>query len=137
MIKYDIIHPELLCALAKCGHKTQLLLADSNYACNTNAPADASLIQLNLSPGMIPATYILQKLLSCINVEHAVLMSSPPEFENTIATEYRMLLPETCEISYLERNAFYAQAKSPLTQVVIASGEQRRFANLLLTIAPA
>jgi len=38
MIKFDVIHPELLCALAKCGHKSQLLIADSNYAHETIAP---------------------------------------------------------------------------------------------------
>jgi L-fucose mutarotase len=136
MIKFDVIHPELLCALAKCGHKSQLLIADSNYAHVTNAPKEAKIIYLNLSPGLLGATSILEKVLTCINVEKAVLMASPPDFINTIEAEYRQLLPEHCLIEHLERECFYAAVKSEQTLLVIASGEQRRFANLLLTVAP-
>lgn len=137
MIKFEIIHPQLLAALASCGHKSQILIADSNYACRVNANADATLIHLNLAPGMVPATYIVEKLLTCVNVEHATLMALPPEFTNTIASEYRKLLPTNCPLEFVERQAFYAKSRLPLTQLVIASGEQRRFANLLLAVAPA
>ncbi|MFZ4833826.1 RbsD/FucU family protein [Rouxiella sp. Mn2063] len=136
MIKSDIIHPQLLYTLAKCGHKTQVLIADSNYACATNAPKDATVVYLNLSPGLVSAPVILEKVLSCINVEKAVLMTSPPDFINTIDAEYRQLLPENCPIECLPRESFYAACKSDQTLLVIASGEQRRFANLLLTVAP-
>lgn len=47
---FEIIHPQLLAALAWCGHKSQILIADSNFACRVNANADATLIQLNLAP---------------------------------------------------------------------------------------
>ncbi len=136
MIKSDIIHPQLLAALARCGHKSQILIADSNYACRVNANAAAELVEFNLAPGMIPAPYIVEKLLSCINVEHATLMASPAEFTNTIVDEYRALLSANCPIEFVEREVFYARGRLPLTQLVIACGEARRFANLLLTVAP-
>jgi L-fucose mutarotase len=63
-------------------------------------------------------------------------MASPPEFDNTIAREYRQVLTQTTELEYIERNAFYAQAKSSDTLLAIASGETRRFANILLTVGP-
>jgi L-fucose mutarotase len=136
MIKSELIHPELLCSLAKCGHKTQVLIADSNYSVITNAPRQATVIYLNLTPGVIPATLILEKVLTSINVEKAVLMAYPSDFINTIESEYRQILPENCPIEYLPRQDFYNQVKSDQTLLVIASGEQRRFGNLLLTIAP-
>ncbi|MDW5500104.1 RbsD/FucU family protein [Pseudomonas lundensis] len=136
MIKSDIIHPELLCALAKCGHKTQILIADSNYAFVTNAPRDATIVYLNLSPGTVAAPLLLEKILTCINVERAALMAYPQDFINTIEAEYLQLLPERCSIEYLSREDFYAEVKSDQTLLVIATGEQRRFANLLLTVAP-
>lgn len=80
MIKSELIHPELLCSLAKCGHKTQVLIADSNYSVITNAPRQATVIYLNLTPGVIPATLILEKILTSINVEKAVLMAYPSDF---------------------------------------------------------
>lgn len=134
MIKSDITHPELLSALAKCGHKTQLLIADSNYSFVTHAPRNAVRIYLNFAPGMLAAPCILQKLLLCINVESAALMCSPDDFHNGIEQEYQKLLPETCALTHLPREAFYAQVKSDSTLLVIASGEQRRYANLLLTV---
>ena len=67
MIKSSITHPPLLAALAQCGHKTQVLIADGNYACVTHAPKDATVVYLNLAPGTLAAPPILEKLLACIN----------------------------------------------------------------------
>ncbi|MBJ3816492.1 RbsD/FucU transporter [Shimwellia pseudoproteus] len=136
MIKTELIHPALIGALAKCGHKTQVLIADSNYAVVTNAPRQAEVVYLNLSPGVLPAPLILEKLLSCINVEQATMMACPAGFTNTVVAEYQQLLPAGCPLVYLPREGFYCQVKSEQTLLVIASGEQRRFANLLLTVAP-
>ncbi|MCS3407984.1 RbsD/FucU family protein [Serratia sp. AKBS12] len=136
MIKSAIIHPQLISSLAKCGHKTQILIADANYAFESNAPKGVEVVYLNLAPGTVAASLILEKLLQIINVEQAMMMSWPTSFENTIAGEYLSLLPASCSVTYLEREAFYSQVKSEMTLLVIASGETRRFANLLLTVAP-
>ncbi|EIX9050586.1 RbsD/FucU family protein [Klebsiella oxytoca] len=136
MINAEIIHPDLLQALAQCGHKAKILITDANYSFLTNTSTQARIIWLNFSPGLIDSVIILEKILRYINVEKATLMSSPAEFDNTIEREYRSLLAETIEFEHVERNAFYLQAKSPDTMLVIASGETRRFANILLTVAP-
>ncbi|MEX0563487.1 RbsD/FucU family protein [Raoultella terrigena] len=136
MIKSDIIHPDLLQALALCGHKANILIADANYSILTNSAAQARIVYLNFSPGLIGSVTILQKILGYISVEKATLMASPPEFDNTIAREYRRVLTPATELEYIERNAFYAQAKSSDTLLAIASGETRRFANILLTVGP-
>ncbi|HIF4663661.1 TPA: RbsD/FucU family protein [Citrobacter koseri] len=136
MIKSDIIHPDLLQALAQCGHKANILIADANYSFLTNSSPQARIIWLNFSPGLIGSVMILEKILAYINVEKATLMTSPAEFDNTIEREYRGLLSEMTELSHVERNAFYALAKSSDTLLVIASGETRRFANILLTVGP-
>lgn len=136
MIKSDIIHPDLLQALAQCGHKANILIADANYSFLTNSSPQARIIWLNFSPGLIGSVMILEKILGYINVEKATLMTSPAEFDNTIGREYRGLLSEMTELSHVERNAFYALAKSSDTLLVIASGETRRFANILLTVGP-
>jgi L-fucose mutarotase len=136
MIKSDITHPALIGALAKCGHKTQILIADANYAFVSNAPKEAEIIYLNLSAGTVSAPLILEKVLNVMNVEKATMMAWPDTFENTIVSEYRTLLPQNCPLEYLDRAAFYARVKSDMTMLIIASGETRRFANVVLTIAP-
>lgn len=136
MIKTEIIHPDLLQVLAQCGHKANILIADANYSFLTNSSPRARIIYLNFSPGLISSVVILQKMLGYINIEKAVLMSCPDDFDNTIAREYRTLLAESTAVEYVTREAFYALAKSSDTLLVVASGETRRFANILLTVGP-
>ena len=136
MIKTEIIHPDLLQALAQCGHKANILIAEANYSLLTNSSLRARIIYLNFSPGLISSVVILQKMLGYINIEKAVLMSCPDDFDNTIAREYRTLLAESTAVEYVTREAFYALAKSSDTLLVVASGETRRFANILLTVGP-
>lgn len=134
MIKSNIIHPELISTLAKCGHKTKILIADSNYSFVTNSSPNAIIIYLNLSPGMINATDILDALLTEINVESAILMDTPADFNPEIYQEYKDRLLSEVEFTSLERYAFYNTAKSDDLLLVIASGEKRRFANIILTV---
>jgi len=136
MIKTEIIHPDLLQALAQCGHKANILIADANYSFLTNSSPRARIIYLNFSPGLISSVVILQKMLGYINIEKAVLMSCPDDFDNTIAREYRTLLAESTAVEYVTREAFYALAKSSDTLRFVPSGEPRRFANILLTVGP-
>ena len=134
MIKSSILHPELLSTLAKCGHKTKILIADSNYSFVTNSSPAATIVYLNFSPDMIASPIILEKLLDYINLEEATLMASPADFDNTIEKEYQRILPAGIAFNYVDRGEFYSQAKSTDTLLVIASGETRRFANILLTV---
>lgn len=134
MIKSKIIHPELLSCLAKCGHKTKILIADGNYSFVTNSSSQANIIYLNFMPGMLASTEVLAGVCEMINVESASMMSHPADFENTIISEYQSMLPDAAPIDYLERADFYAAVKSDDTLLVIATGEQRRFANILLTV---
>ncbi|VEB99535.1 D-ribose pyranase [Cedecea lapagei] len=136
VIKTAIIHPQLISALAQCGHKTQILLADANYSFVTHSPPTATVVYLNLAPGMIGSPTILEHLMETIAVEQATMMIWPETFTNSIVEEFRQRLPPTCPLEYLEREAFYDCVKSDRTLLVIASGEMRRFANLLLTVAP-
>ncbi len=134
MIKSDILHPELLYGLAKCGHKANILIADSNYSFVTNSSPAATIVYLNFSRGTIGSTVILEKLLGYINIEKATLMIGPADFDNVIEDEYRKIMPADTDIVHVSREDFYALAKSSDTLLVIASGETKRFANLLITV---
>lgn len=134
MIKTKIIHPELLANLAKCGHKTKILIADGNYSFVTNSGANANIVYLNFTPGMISSTDILTGVCEMLNIESSELMAFPADFNNTIIKEYEDILPDGIAMDYLQRGDFYSQVKSDDTLLVIASGEQRRFANILLTV---
>ena len=69
-----------------------------------------------------------------IPIESAIFMATPDNTHQPIYNDFKRLLPEPIEITKKKRFDFYAQAKSPDTGLVIATGESRRFANILLTI---
>lgn len=134
MLKYRLIHPPLLEILAASGHGDQILLADSNFPVASTAPAGARVVYLNLAPGVLQVTQVLEVLLEAINVEFASIMCMDDGSTPPIAEEFRRVLPSSIVLSQLKRYDFYDAVKSPKTTAIIATGEQRLYANLLLTI---
>lgn len=63
-------------------------------------------------------------------------MASPPEFDNTIAREYRQVLTPATELEYIERTAFYAQGQIVGYAVSHRVWRNPTFANILLTVGP-
>lgn len=134
MMKYRLLHPELLQALARSGHGSRILIADSNYPHSTGAPAAAARIYLNLAPGLLSATDVLKVSLDAIPVEAAHVMVMDNDQEAPIVEEFRKLLPAAVPVQPLHRFEFYDAVNVPQTSVVIATGEQRLYANILLTV---
>ncbi len=134
MLKYRILHPQLLGALGRCGHGSRILIADSNYPHLTGAPSAAERVYLNLAPGLIGAADVLKALLDAVPVEIAFIMLTAEGQEAPVVADYRALLPQGVEVKGLPRFEYYDAVKSPDTALVIATGEQRQYANLLLVI---
>jgi L-fucose mutarotase len=134
MMKYRLVHPELLEALARSGHGSQVLIADSNYPHASAAVQYATHVYLNLRPGLVSATEVLKVLLDAIPVEAARVMAMNNDQEAPVVGEFRELLPTGVSIESLRRFEFYDAVNVPETSVVIATGEQRLYANLLLTV---
>ena len=134
MLKTKLLHPEILRALASSGHFSQILIADGNYPFASLSGPNATVVYLNLMPGIPKTTDVLEALLEMTPFQGAAVMQAPNGAQAPIHDEYRSMLPAEIEIKALERQAFYDAACSPLTTLVIATAETRRFANLLLTI---
>ena len=62
------------------------------------------------------------------------MMQAPADFENEAEKSYREILGTDIPIDFLERYAFYDKVKTEATSLVIATGETRRFANIILTV---
>ncbi len=134
MLKTTIIHPELIQALAEAGHGARILLADSNYPVTVKANPDARIVFLNFVPGMVGGVDIIRALVETVPLESALYMAPPDSKMPPIVAEYRKLIPKAVPFASLERFDFYDEASSPDTALVIASGEQRVYANLLMTV---
>lgn len=142
VLKSKLLHPEILAALARAGHGSRVLIADGNYPAATTLGPNARLVHLNLSPGQLSVTEVLAALLTAIPVEQAAVMdtlkSGPFAMsgEPEIWGEFRRQLAPAgiADLAKIERMAFYDAARQGDVALVIQTGEQRIYANLLLTI---
>lgn len=143
MLKHQLLHPQISAALAKAGHGSKVLISDGNYPHWTRRGPNAEVVYLNLAPGLVSVTDVLKVLVSAIPVEAAEVMEpmktgpyalreDPP-----IWNEFRQILHAAgadVELQKVERFRFYEAAGTPDVCLTVATGEQRIYANLLLTI---
>ncbi len=143
MLKTPILHPQILAALGRAGHSSKILIADGNYPHHTKRGPNADVVFLNFAPGQLNATDVLAGIANTVPIELAEVMepaktgayamkNDPPIFE-----EFRKILKARnagLDLTKLERFAFYAAAGTPDVTLTIATGEQRIYANVLLTI---
>lgn len=134
MLKYRLTHPEVIGALAGMGHGGQVLIADSNYDILGNTPAGAKKVYLNLAPGVLNATDVLEVLLDAIPVEAALGMLEDSGDRPAVGAEFARLLPQPLAVAWVPRFDFYDRVNHPRTSLVIATGEQRLYSNLLLVL---
>lgn len=136
MLKTSLIHPDILRALGRAGHGSQLLIADGNYPAGTTLGPNAELVSLNLAPGIVTATQALAAVASAVPIEVAAVMAAPAG-RPPIWSEFAAILAGagfTGDLQQIERFAFYRAARGPDVALTIATAEQRIYANVLLTI---
>jgi len=143
MLKGPILHPQILHALGRSGHGSKVLISDGNFPHWTAKGPNAEFVALNLAPGVLGVSDVLRVLAAAIPIEAATVMapnktgpyamaSDPPIWD-----EFRKVLAAAgapTELAPIERFAFYEAAASRDVCLTIATGEQRIYANLLLTI---
>lgn len=143
MLKSQLIQPDILEVLGRAGHSSRILIADGNYPFLTKLGPNAQLVNLNLSPGLVDCVQVLEALVTAVPIEEAAVMqyaTTGPyalEKEPEIWANFRETLKTsgyTDPLKTIERFAFYDEAGTPDVALTIATGEQRIYANLLLTI---
>jgi L-fucose mutarotase len=90
-------------------------------------------VYLNLAPGLVSVTDVLRALIDAIPIEAARVMTPDDGNDPAIFEDFRTLLGGI-ELERLGRFPFYDAARGPDVALAIATGEQRLYANLLLTI---
>jgi L-fucose mutarotase len=143
MLKGPILHPQILAALGRAGHSSKILIADGNYPHHTRRGPNCDVVYLNFAPGQMTVTDVLVGIANAVPLELAEVMepartgayamkSDPPIFE-----DFRKILKArnaTLDLTRLERMAFYDAAGSKDVTLAVATGDQRMYADILLTI---
>jgi L-fucose mutarotase len=143
MLRHLLIHPRINEVLGRAGHHGKILIADGNYPASSAIGPKAELISLNLMPGVVNCTQVLQALLSAIPLEAAntmmyettgpyALTQDPP-----VWASYRKTIKDAgldLELKPIEKWDFYKAVATPDHVLTIQTADQQRFANLLLTV---
>ena len=124
-----------MAALALCGHGDKVLIADGNYPLDSKT-GDAELVYLVLTPGQPTVTDVLAAIQSVVNIEKAEVMDPADGTTPEIFGQFQAML-DGMKLDKLERYAFYDACCRPGVRLAISTGEQRTFANLLITIGVA
>lgn len=143
MLKSQLLHPQILAALARAGHSSKVLISDGNYPHWTRRGPNTEVVYLGLSPGFPTVSHVLNVLLTAVPIEAAQVMDYARTGPHALADEpqiwreFRQSISGAglnLELEKLERFAFYHAAAQPDVCLTIATGEQRIYANLMLTI---
>ena len=143
MLLHGLIHPKINEVLGRAGHHAKVLIADGNYPASSTMGPNAELVSLNLAPGIVNCTQVLEALLSAIPVEAAHTMdyqrtgpyaldADPPVWD-----EYREVIHQKnldLQLEPIEKWDFYKAVSTPDHVLTIQTADQQRFANLLLTM---
>lgn len=142
MLKHRLIHPEINGIIGRAGHHSKILIADGNYPASSTLGPNAELVSLNLAPGLVTVSQVLEVLLTAIPIEVVNTMGIPPgdpydQGDPPVWQEYRELLQSagyTLELAPIPKWDFYDAVASRDHVLTIQTGDQALWANLLLTI---
>jgi L-fucose mutarotase len=143
MLNHTLIHPELNAILGRAGHHSTILIADGNYPAASKRGPRAELVSLNLMPGVVNCTQVLQAILSAVPIEaiHTMmyetegpyaLKSDPPVWD-----QYRQTLKAAgslLKLEPIEKWKFYDAVVTPDHVLTVQTADQQRYANILLHI---
>jgi L-fucose mutarotase len=135
MIKARLTHPEMIAALAAAGHGSTVLITDGHYPAKTAVGPSSQTVHLNLTSGSPTVPEVLSVVLETIPVERAtVIRPSDDALPSLVQEEIRQMLPEPVPLAHVGRHDFYALAREPDLALCVVTGDNRRFANVILTM---
>lgn len=134
MLNSALIHPQILAALAAAGHGSTVLIADANYAHSTGTRVGAPIVHLNLSPGTVTVDQVLTAIVATTPVERATVMAPDDGSNSPVQQRYSQLIGDGVVIDVAPRAEFKAACRGDDLALTVATGDDRYYTNVLLTI---
>ena len=143
MLKHRLIHPRINEIIGRGGHHAKILIADGNYPASTKKGPNAELVCLNLAPGVVSCTQVLETILTAVPIDAVQTMmytkDDPYALDKDpeVWEEYRAALQRaglTISLEPIAKWDFYKAVETPDHILTIQTGDQQRFANILLSI---
>jgi L-fucose mutarotase len=143
MLKSQLLHPEITAILARAGHHAKVLIADGNYPASTAMGPNATLVSLNLAPGLVTCSQVLETLLTAIPVDSVNTMGIPADDpyalqgDPPVWADYRRIVNAaglSFELQPISKWDFYEAVASRDHVLTIQTGDRALWANVLLTL---
>ena len=143
MLKHRLIHPTINAVIGRAGHHARILIADGNYPASSKRGPNSELVCLNLMPGVVTCAQALEAVVSAVPVDLVNTMmhtkddpyaldADPPVWD-----EYRAVLRRAgldLRLEPIDKWDFYKAVETPDHVLTIQTGDQQRFANVLLSV---
>jgi len=137
MLKTKCLNPLLNQALSKCGHGDKILIADGNYPLESKTHQNAEKVFMNLTQGIPQVTDVLKVIADVLPIESYTVMTPDDGSTPGIYKDFKEILGANVHRSNLNRFGFYEECKKESLRLAVATGEQRTFACIILTVGVA
>lgn len=143
MLKHNLIHPQINAILGQAGHHATILIADGNYPASTKKGPNAEVISMNLSPGVVTCSQVLEAILSAIPIDAVNTMGIPDDDPYAkvgappVWADYERILKESetsLELEPILKWDFYKAVESPDHVLTVQTADQALWANILLSV---
>ena len=143
MLLHKLIHPDINGIVGAAGHHSKILIADGNYPASSTLGPNAELVSLNLMPGVVSCSQVLEALLSAVPIEAANTMGIPEDDPYAeygpppVWAEYEKLIAGAgleLKLEPIDKWDFYEAVRSPDLVLTIQTADQALWANLILTV---
>jgi L-fucose mutarotase len=134
MLRGNLLHPEILAALAAAGHGAKILIADANYPFSTQSQPDAAIVYLNLAPGIVTVPQVLDCIAEICPLESAAINVPANGEESEVGRIVRQTLEPAIPVEALGRFEFYDAVRTPDLCLIVATGDTRIYSCVLLTV---
>lgn len=143
MLRHKLIHPQINAILGAAGHHSSILIADGNYPASNKKGPNATLVSLNLMPGVPTCDQVLEAILSAVPIEAIQTMQTETEGpyaldgDPPVWDDYRRTIQASglsINLDPIEKWAFYDAVATPDHVLTIQTADQQRYANILLTM---
>jgi L-fucose mutarotase len=130
----QLLHPDILEAIARNGHGAKVLITDLNYPVATCTPPGAVRVFLNLYTDCISVSEVLRVLHAAMPVESAIAQELADGAPQPFHEEYQSILGGSVPFSKLQKEHFYQHANSQDNCLTIVTGDTQRGANIVLVM---
>ncbi len=143
MLKHRLIHPKINEVIGRAGHHAKILIADGNYPASSKKGPNAEVVCLNLAPGIVTCSQVLEAILSAVPIDaiHTMMYTKDDPYaldkDPAVWDEYRAVVKRAglgLSLEPIDKWNFYKAVETPDHILTIQTGDQQRFANILLAI---